>query len=72
MKFEYLYNPEVCSCPRGSTGQCPRGRNCPACTANHHNGEHKSNTACERRALEEGITAEEMQALYDERVKPRL
>ncbi|MBE6123080.1 MAG: hypothetical protein IJ130_12415 [Solobacterium sp.] len=51
---KYLYNPELCPCPRGEKAGCPRYRDCEPCRKNHHSNPNTPYTACERRAMEEG------------------
>lgn len=52
-KPEYLYNPELCPCPRGEKAGCPNYRNCEACIANHRNNPRNPLTACEKKAAAE-------------------
>ena len=52
-KPEYLYNPELCPCPRGGKVGCPNYRNCEACVANHHSNPNNPLTACEKKAAAE-------------------
>ncbi len=51
---EYLYNAQLCPCPRGEKAGCPRYRSCEACIANHHSSEHTPLTACEKKAIAQG------------------
>lgn len=46
---EYMYNPAMCPCPSGAQKNCPRHRNCEACTAFHHSNPRSPYTACERK-----------------------
>ncbi len=52
-KPEYLYNPQMCPCPRGVKAGCPRYRNCEACMEFHHKSSRTPLTACERLAIKE-------------------
>ena len=46
----YLYNPELCPCPKAVKTNCPRFRNCEACIANHRVEVNPQQTACEKMA----------------------
>ena len=46
----YLYNPELCPCPRGKEVNCPRYKNCEACVAFHRTEGNPPQTACEKKA----------------------
>lgn len=52
-KTEYLYNPELCPCPRGEKAGCPNYRNCEACIANHRSNPRNPLTTCEKKAATE-------------------
>ncbi|MBR0138972.1 MAG: hypothetical protein IJM17_01645 [Firmicutes bacterium] len=49
-KPDFLYNPELCPCPRGEQAGCPRYRNCEACKAYHRTPGNPPRTACEKKA----------------------
>ena len=53
---DYLYNPEMCPCPRGAKGICPRFRSCDECRAFHATLESTPYTSCEVKAREEGYS----------------
>ena len=57
-KPSYLYDPEQCCCERGVKVNCPRNKNCEACTEYHHTVSREAYTACERKALAECGTLE--------------
>ncbi|MEE0955076.1 MAG: DUF488 family protein [Eubacterium sp.] len=46
---DYLYNPELCPCPRGPKVKCPRYKDCGPCREFHHNNRQTPLTACERK-----------------------
>ncbi len=48
-KPDYLYNPDLCPCPRGEKANCPRYKNCDACIENHHSNPNSPLTACEKK-----------------------
>ena len=62
IKPDYLYNPDLCPCPRGGVVGCPRYRDCNACVENHHKSETSPMTACEKKALQEQEELEKAQA----------
>lgn len=54
----YLYDPERCPCPRGEAAGCQNYKKCGLCTASHH--ARDSYCACEKEAMSEGFTYEEL------------
>ena len=62
IKPDYLYNPQLCPCPRGEKSGCPRFRNCEACMEFHHRNSRTPMTCCEKKAIAES------EARYEDRV----
>lgn len=46
----YLYNPDLCPCPRGEAAGCPRYKSCEDCISFHRANGKTRQTACERKA----------------------